>query len=169
MKKIRKILLALAPLIFGSFLHAASINNNAPAFSLNNLKGEEVALSQFEGKVVFVNFWATWCPPCKIEFPELNQLAEDFQGKDFHLLAVNIDDDRRKVEKYLKKMKMESPAMEILLDPESEVVESYNAEAMPSTFVMDQKGIIRYIHVGFAPEDPATWREELNSLLEKSQ
>ncbi|OVE78152.1 hypothetical protein BVX98_01040 [bacterium F11] len=169
MKKIKALLIALAPLVLISVSQAAFINDPAPPFSLENLKGEEVSLKKFEDKVVFINFWASWCPPCKKEFPELNQLAEEYKDKEFKLLAINLDKKQSRVEKYLKKIGIESPDMEILLDPKSEVVASYVARSMPSSFIVDKKGVIRYVHFGYSEKDPTQWREELNSLLEEEK
>lgn len=147
--------------------HAAFINDPAPAFSLTALDGKTVALADLKGDVVFVNFWASWCPPCKKEFPEINELANEYKGHRVTVVAINLDKARERVEKFLEKMKVTPAALRILMDPDGKVVSSYVARSMPSSFIIDQNGVIRFVHFGYSDKDPMKWRQEINSLLEK--
>lgn len=145
---------------------AAFINEAAPAFTLSDLSGQQTSLKDLKGKVVFVNFWASWCPPCKQEFPELNELANEYEGHKVRVLAINLDKKKQRVDDFLAKMKVTPHALTILLDPGAGVVADYVARSMPSSFIIDQKGIIRFVHFGYSEKDPAKWRSEINQLLE---
>ncbi len=162
----RKIILSLSAIFLSAVLQAAFVNDPAPLFSLKDLSGKEIALKNFQGKdIVFVNFWASWCPPCKQEFPELNELANEYKGHGLQVLAINLDKSQERVEKFLEKMKIKPDALTILLDPKSEVVSSYVARSMPSSFIVDKKGIIRFVHFGYSDKDPVKWRQEIDQLL----
>ncbi|MBI3609559.1 MAG: TlpA family protein disulfide reductase [Nitrospirae bacterium] len=160
--------------ILASFLLTASpswaawINDKAPDFTLQDLNGQPVSLPGLKGKVIFIDFWADWCPPCKKEFPELNKLAERYKESDMLILAVNLDKKRAHVDEFLERLPMPlSQRMTVLLDPQSTVVSSYGARAMPTSFIVDKEGVIRYIHLGFNEADPAKWVTEIEALLRK--
>ena len=147
---------------------AASVNTPAPDFALTSAQGAKRTLSDYKGKVVFINFWASWCAPCQIELPDLNQLAIDEQGKNVSVVAVNVDQEQFKAGSLLTKLNLQSPEMEILWDPESKAVAAYDAETMPSSFILDKQGVIRFVHSGFQNHDPENWRKEIESLLKKN-
>ncbi|PKG22405.1 peroxiredoxin family protein [Niallia nealsonii] len=135
------------------FLYAASLEHTAiaaktkpleigakaPDFSLRNLKGETLKLSDFKGKKVMLNFWATWCPPCKQEMPAIQQFFEE-KGKDVVILAVNIDGSEDVIE-FVQSKKITFP---ILLDENNRVNEQYKVVTIPTTFFIDEKGIIQH-------------------------
>ncbi|MFN0118075.1 MAG: peroxiredoxin family protein [Elusimicrobiota bacterium] len=162
----RKIIFGLTILALSAVLNAAFVNDPAPQFSLKDMNGKDVSLKDFQGKdVVLVNFWASWCPPCKEEFPELSELANEYKGHGLQVLAINLDKSQDRVKKFLEKMKINPGAMTILLDPKSEVVANYVARSMPSSFIIDKTGVIRFVHFGFNEKDPVKWREEIDQLL----
>ena len=148
-------------------LGAATVNVPAPEFTLLNAQGAKRTLSNYKGKVVFINFWASWCAPCQIELPQLNQLATDEGGKNVSVIAINVDQEQFKAGTLLTKLGLESPEMEILWDSESKAVAAYDAETMPTSFIVDAKGIVRYIHTGFDNHAPAQWRKEIDDLLKE--
>lgn len=143
----------------------ASVNDKAPDFSLQDIKENKAALANLKGKVVYINFWASWCPPCKEEFPELNKLAEKYKDSDFIILAVNVDKVKSNMDDFLSKMPLSSKNMVILVDSKASVVSSYNARAMPTSFIVDKEGVIRYMHLGFNENDPEKWVKEIESIL----
>ncbi len=143
----------------------ASVNDKAPDFSLQDIKENKAALANLKGKVVYINFWASWCPPCKEEFPELNKLAEKYKDSDFIILAVNVDKVKSNMDDFLSKMPLSSKNMVILVDSKAAVVSSYNARAMPTSFILDKEGVIRYMHLGFNEKDPEKWVKEIESIL----
>lgn len=114
------------------------IGLKAPDFELKNLQGETVKLSDYEGKKVMLNFWATWCPPCKAEMPDIQKFYTE-KGDEVAILAVNID-PQYDVAGFAKEMRVNFP---ILLDEEEKAVKAYQILTIPTTFFIDEKGIIR--------------------------
>ena len=146
-------------------LQAANVNTSAPDFTLKNTQNNQRTLSDFKGKVVFINFWASWCAPCQIELPQLNQLAIDEAGKNVSVIALDVDQEQNKASTLLTKLGLSSPDMEILWDWESKAVAAYNVDAMPTSFILDAQGVIRFVHSGFRNHDPEKWRQEIDGLL----
>ena len=145
--------------------HAGLLNAPAPNFSLKNSKKQIRTLVSYKGKVVVVDFWASWCATCQLELPAFDHLAADYKGKKLQVVAINVDTDRHAAKELLKKLALFNPHFEILWDPKSKAVSTYNIEAMPSSFILDQKGIVRFVHVSYHEHDPDTWRQEIDSLL----
>lgn len=143
---------------------AGIVNSKATEFTLQDLNGKPVSLSDFRGKVVFIDFWASWCPPCKKEFPELNSFIRDY-APDAVVLAVNVDKKRSHVDDFLSRMPGLSGNFHILLDPESKIIPKYGARAMPTSFILDKEGVIRYAHYGYRDDDAKEWAAEIESLL----
>jgi len=118
----------------------------APDFTVRDLAGQEVKLSSLKGKVVLVNFWATWCPPCREEIPSMVKLNQSMSGKQFQMLAISIDEGgKAAVENFFKKSGMTLPAF---LDTEGAVARSYGTTGVPETFIVDKTGIIQKKIVG---------------------
>jgi len=112
----------------------------APDFSLADTSGRTVHLSDYKGKVVFLNFWATWCPPCREEIPSLMKLNQAMAGKPFQMLAVSIDEGGKDaVNNYFKKSGTMLPA---LLDTENAIGKLYGTTGVPETFILDKRGVI---------------------------
>lgn len=145
-------------------LTAAELNSPAPDFTLKNLDGADVALSSFKGKVIVLDFWASWCGPCREEFPFLIELSKENKGKDFEIVAVNIDTKIDNCKKFVDKQK-EKPGFVIVNDSKGKTPELYKAENMPTTFIIDKKGVIRYIHKGFAESYKEEYRKQIAELL----
>ncbi|MFQ5480648.1 MAG: TlpA family protein disulfide reductase [Thermodesulfobacteriota bacterium] len=140
-------------------------NRKAPDFSLAGLSGQRVSLSDMRGKVVFIDFWATWCPPCKKEFPELKRLTAEFKDKAFVTLAVSEDKVRSNVYKFTSDYPDMPANLIVLLDKRSDAIKKYSVGAMPTSFIIDARGVIRYIHFGYKESDPETWRSEIKTLI----
>lgn len=112
----------------------------APDFAAPDLRGQAVSLSSLRGKVVVVNVWTTWCPPCRQEMPSMERLAAHFRGRDFQLLAVSQDEgDREKVEAFARELGLTFP---VLLDPQRQVGERFGVWGYPETFVIDRNGYV---------------------------
>lgn len=120
-----------------------AIGVKAPDFELKTLDGKSVKLSDLQGKKVILNFWATWCPPCKAEMPEMQKYHEEI-GDDVVILAVNID-PQLKVQEFIDEMGI---TFTIPLDSEDVVNTTYQVISIPTTFFIDSKGIIRQKHIG---------------------
>jgi cytochrome c biogenesis protein CcmG/thiol:disulfide interchange protein DsbE len=124
----------------------------APDFAVSDLSGQAIRLSALRGKVVLVNLWTTWCPPCREEMPSMQRLYERLKDRDFQLLAVSQDEDgRRVVEPFVKEMRLSFP---VLIDPEHQVGERYGVWGYPETFVIDRSGRIAERVIG--PRDWAS-------------
>jgi thiol-disulfide isomerase/thioredoxin len=120
------------------------INRTASDFELETLSGEKIHLADLRGKPVVINFWATWCGPCRIEMPLL-QKYYDLYSPDVAVLAINYDEPVEKVRSYIEELGLSFP---ILLDPHTKVENLYYVRAFPTTFFLDADGIIRYQHIG---------------------
>ena len=127
---------------FFNFLNpeAVAVNRPAPDFTLPGLDGRSVSLSDYRGKVVVVNVWATWCPPCVDEMPSLEKLYQEFKNESFEILAISIDSDGiTAVPPFLKKHGLTFP---VLLDSQATIRSSYRTTGVPETFIINKKGIL---------------------------
>ena len=121
----------------------------APDFGLSNLAGDYVKLSDYRGKVVFLNIWATWCPPCREEMPSMESLYLKLKGRKFEMIAVSIDRDGEKVVRpFAKKYGLTFP---VLLDPDNKTYRLYGLTGVPETFILDQSGVV--IHKIIGPQN----------------
>lgn len=112
----------------------------APDFTFPDLDGRKVSLSDLKGKVVLVNIWATWCPPCREEMPSMQKLYDRFKGEAFEILAVSIDADGRKaVAPFTRKLNLTFP---VLLDPKEKIRSPYRITGVPESFIIDKNGIL---------------------------
>jgi len=116
----------------------------APEITLNNFNGQSVKLSDYRGKVVILNFWASWCPPCKSEMPELDKAAQEFaSGVDAVLLTVNLTDGSREtVDKARKYIADNKYSMTVLLDTQGRAANAYSITGIPTTYIIDKQGVI---------------------------
>ena len=116
------------------------VDNMAPDFTLTNIRGEEVSLSQYRGKVVILNFWATWCPPCREEMPSMEALHQKYKDKGLVMLAVNVDENgAAAVKKFLQKTPYSFP---ILIDTKNVAQKSYGVFRFPESFIIDRNGVV---------------------------
>lgn len=111
------------------------------AISLKDVSGEQLSLTNYQGKITIINFWATWCPPCVEEIPSLNRLRRKMQGKPFQLISVNYGESAEQIHKFMKKVAVDFP---VLIDPEGKTAGHWKVVAFPSTFVIGPDGRIRY-------------------------
>jgi peroxiredoxin len=116
-----------------------------PALALKDLDGRQHRLADYRGKVVLINFWASWCGPCREEMPSIQELKNKLAGRPFVVLAVNLDEPESRIRKFLTQMKLDFP---ILLDPDRNVAKGWNARILPATFIVGPDGRVRYSLVG---------------------
>ena len=116
-----------------------------PALALKDLDGRPHQLSDYRGKVILINFWATWCGPCRDEMPSIQGLKEKLAGWPFVVLAVNLDEPESRIKRFLTEMKVD---FTVLLDPERKVARAWEARILPASFVIGPDGRIRYSLVG---------------------
>jgi peroxiredoxin len=134
----------------------------APDFALSAKDGGQVSLTDLRGQVVMVNFWASWCGPCRQEMPHLEALFQRYSSLGFTLLGVNVDKDTADAEEFLAETSVSFP---ILLDPESSVSELYEVIAMPTTVLVDRSGNWRFIHHGYKPGYENDYQTQIRALL----
>ncbi len=145
---------------------AAPATAPAPDFSLPARAGGDVSLASLRGQVVLVNFWATWCGPCRKEMPLLEQIYQRYRGLGFTLLAVNVEEDSAGADRWLKDTPVTFP---VLFDRDNHVSKLYQVTAMPSTVIIDRKGQVRFIHYGYTPGTEDQYQDQVRSLIrEKS-
>jgi peroxiredoxin len=135
-----------------------------PDFELSDLKGGKHRLSDYKGKVVLVNFWATWCPPCVKEMPSMQRLKDKYQGKDFQILAVNMGEDPTTITIFLEKMNVDFP---ILLDRDGAILKQWKIFAFPTTFLVGKDGNIAYGLFGGLEWDSPKAMAVVDDLLKK--
>ena len=136
----------------------------APDFSLAARGGGTVQLSSLKGQVVMINFWATWCGPCRQEMPLLDQLHAKYEPLGFTLLGVNVEPDSAAATAWLKGMPVTFP---ILFDTNNAVAEQFGVMGMPSSVFVDREGRVRYVHRGYKPGDEAEYAEMIRSLVKE--
>jgi cytochrome c biogenesis protein CcmG, thiol:disulfide interchange protein DsbE len=124
---------------------SARIGAIAADFQLPALSGETVALSDYEGQVILVNTWATWCPPCKAEMPAIHEYYQAHQNDGFVVLAINSQEDAATVQRFIKAQGFTFP---VLLDTQASVLDQYKVRGLPTSFIIDRDGVIRYVHTG---------------------
>ena len=145
-------------------LPALAMKSSAPApdFSLEARGGKTVNLSQFKGQVVMINFWATWCGPCRQEMPLLESIYKKYNKAGFTLLGVNVEPDSKPAEDWLKQTPVSFP---VLFDKQSKVSKLYEVSGMPSTVIVDRKGNVRVIHHGYKPGDENEYMTSIRALV----
>lgn len=153
--------LALATAVSSAAIVPTSI---APDFTLRTMNGPNLRLQEQRGRVVMVNFWATWCGPCRQEMPHLNKLYDKYRASGFVLLGVNIDDDALKATDLATKLGLKFP---VLLDTDKKVSRSYDMNAMPATLLIDRDGKVRYIHRGYREGFELTYDKQIRELVKE--
>ncbi len=164
MKGLKTVLLGAALSIFAATgLASSSLEGRAaPDFVLKSSSGENLRLSEHRGEVVMINFWATWCGPCRQEMPLLDDLYNRYERVGFSLLGVNIDDDSRRAMQMIEELGVNFP---VLFDERKEVSKLYEVEAMPVTVLVDREGNVRHVHHGYKPGYEENYLTEIRSLL----
>lgn len=143
---------------------ALEAGDRAPAFAAPALGGKgTVELSKYRGKVVYLDFWASWCAPCLVAIPEIEKMRSEFPSEDFQIIAVNLDQKEKKALRFLSKNPVGYPSAS---DPKGRLPGQYGVDTMPTSYLIDREGVIRYVHRGFQRGDGAKLREEIRTLLE---
>jgi len=139
-----------------------TINSKAPDFTLRDLQGKSIAFSSLKGKVVLLNFWATWCPPCKAEMPAMNRLYHEIKARGFEIIAVSTDTSLSTIRDYLAKNRVDFP---ILHDEKKSVSKQYRVFSMPTTFLIDRNGTIVEKFYGEYDWTDSDVRKQIEKLL----
>ena len=145
-----------------AYANATPVSGKAPDFTLKSNSGKNMKLSELRGQVVLLNFWASWCGPCRQEMPLLDALHKRYKKVGFTVLGVNVESDSSKARKYLSSVKVQFP---ILFDTTNQVSKTYKVEAMPTTIIIDRNGNMRYLHTGYKPGYENDYRKQVKKLL----
>ena len=157
------VLAALLLVMFAPAALAVEVGQSAPKFNLSSVDGKgKVNLESYRGKVVYLDFWASWCPPCRKAMPQIEQMRKDYSSDEFAVVAVNLDNDLKKAHKVLAK---EPVGYVSGSDPKQNLPKRYEIKTMPTAYLIDRNGVIRYIHEGFRKGDEKEIRAEIDKLL----
>jgi thiol-disulfide isomerase/thioredoxin len=159
MKNLRTLL--LAALVVTPALAVAPAGP-APKFELQSMAGKAVNLDQFKGQVVMINFWASWCGPCRTEMPILEKLHAKYKPMGFTMVGINVEPDSKLAVDWLKATPVTFP---ILFDTRSEVSKLYQVAGMPSTVIVDRKGNLRWLHRGYKAGDENAYLDQIRALV----
>lgn len=135
-----------------------------PALELDDLKGAKHRLADYRGKVVLINFWATWCVPCREEMPSIERLRASLENRPFAVLAVNLAEPESRIAKFLDAVPLGFP---ILLDPDAKAARAWQAKMLPATYVVGPDGVIRYRHLGELDWSKPEVRETIVRLMKR--
>ena len=141
---------------------ASSVATAAPAVEWRSDGRADVRLADAKGKVVLVDFWASWCPPCKASFPALDVIQRDYRARGVEVIAVNVDEQRKDDDAFLA---AHPNQLLVVFDPHGESPKAFKVRGMPSSFVIDRRGEIRYTHEGYSGGVDAAYRRELDALV----
>jgi thiol-disulfide isomerase/thioredoxin len=134
----------------------------ACALRVSAQAGEPGELDGLRGRVVYLDFWASWCEPCRRSFPWMEQLKQSYEAQGLTIIAVNLDHDRADADSFLGRFK---PDFQIRFDPSGEWAERFKLRGMPTSIVIDRHGAVRFTHVGFRPDDGPTYTRQIEELL----
>jgi peroxiredoxin len=142
---------------------ALEAGDEAPDFALPSLTGDgTVELSRYRGKLVYLDFWASWCAPCLTAIPEIERLRQELPADRFQVIAVNLDQKPRKALRFLEKNPIGYPSAS---DPEGRLPAQFGLDTMPTSYLIDGDGVIRLVHRGFKRGDGEDLRREIRALL----
>jgi thiol-disulfide isomerase/thioredoxin len=161
-RQVVPIAFTLGVLVFSMPSITASTSKPMPNVSVQTAAGATVRLADYKGKVVLVDFWASWCPSCKTSFPALDALHREYQVKGLEVLAVNVDERRRDADTFLD---AHPHGLTVLYDPKGVSPQAFGVKGMPSSFLIDRAGTIRFTHMGYSGDVDSSYRQEIAQLL----
>lgn len=162
-----KIVTALSFLIiYSAITSSQDVGSKAPDFSMQDISGNTVKLSDLKGKVVLLDFWASWCVPCKKSMPHIIELYNNRTDSLFTVVAVNVDEEKSKINEFANSINVTFP-FPVIFDKESKLPSIYNVEGMPTSIIIDKEGIIRFKETGFTSEVKEKMDSKIKELLLK--
>jgi len=146
------------------FANAGQVGTSAPDFNLVDVNGKVVTLKQFRGKVVFLDFWAPWCDPCREELPALDALYKKYSNDGLEIIGIDIDSSEKLLTEFLQKVPV---TFTILIDKKNVVRRGYSFRTLPTAFIIGKDGVIRYMQMGFGKEFLQMYDKEIDGLLKR--
>lgn len=153
---------ALALSIAAANVHALSVGARAPEIGLRDLSGNQVSIASLRGRVVIVDFWASWCAPCREEMPVLNSLHQRYGSRGLSIVGVSQDRNVANARSFVAQHRVAFP---VVHDASQAVARRYQPPRMPSSYVIDRNGVVRHVHAGFRAADAAALEREVSALL----
>jgi cytochrome c biogenesis protein CcmG, thiol:disulfide interchange protein DsbE len=141
-----------AVLLFAAQCHALAPGQTAPGVSLQGLDGKTHALADYKGQVVLVDFWASWCGPCRQSFPFLNRMQSTYGAAGFKVVGINVDEKRADADRFLTKV---PASFDLWFDPQGVAPKAFDVKVMPSSYLIDAEGKIIHVHLGYKLADAA--------------
>ncbi len=163
MRTLRKTWL-LAGMLATATASAVELGAPAPGFTAETFDHRKISLADYHGRVVFVDFWASWCSPCRQSLPMYDKLAGEFPAADFAVIAVNLDEEAADAQKFLSDHPVKYT---IVQNPQGDIPKSFGLSGMPSSYLIDRDGVVRQRYVGFEPTDIGTLKAEITKMIGK--
>jgi thiol-disulfide isomerase/thioredoxin len=152
-------------LLLTFLISPAALATKAPVFELPGDSGT-ISLKQYRNQVVFVDFWASWCVPCKYSFPWMNEMQERYGKDGLKVIGINVDKDKAMAQKFLEHV----PAtFDIAYDPEGEIADLYSLKVMPSSYLIDRDGNLVHAHKGFKTSDGSKMEDMIRKLIDNKK
>ena len=136
-----------------------------PDLSFNDESGHTLRLADFKGQVVLLDFWASWCVPCRVSFPVVDALHKELGGRGFAVVAINVDEQRKNADSFLE---VRPHTMPVVFDPKGRAAEAFELPAMPSALILDRAGRVRFRHTGYTEKTITQYRSEILQLLKEA-
>jgi thiol-disulfide isomerase/thioredoxin len=155
-------IIIIISVVFSTAVFAENSAKLAPDFSLPGVNNSQINLADYRGKVVLVDFWASWCTPCIRSFPWMDEMVEKYGEQDFEIIAINMDQEAILAKKFLTRYPNK---LTIAFDPQGVVAEQYEIMGLPNSFILNKQGEIVYKHVGFRLSELDKYEAEILSLL----
>ena len=150
--------------LYGLFGSGYAFSEAAPEFALDGQQ-KEIKLTDYKGQIVYLDFWASWCQPCRKSFTWMNKMQSMYGAEGFKVIAINLDESRAKANKFLQQI----PAnFDVAFDPRGTTAESYNVKAMPSSYIIDKQGNVIYSNLGFRGNDEEKLEAKIRGIIRKS-
>lgn len=131
-------------------------------FEMPAFKGESKHLEDYRGDIVLVDFWASWCSPCRSSFPWMNNMANKYRDDGFKIVAINLDQDRANALDFLQSL---PPEFDVLFNPDGQMPEAFEVIGMPTSFLLDRQGRVRATHIGFHSDQTAAYEQQIQQLI----
>ncbi len=162
MRRFKNCVLTLGCLLLATTNASAEVGGPAPDFALPDAAGKVVSLQDYAGQVLLINFWASWCGPCREEMPLLDQLSQRYGPLGFTMLGINVEEDSALADRFLQGTPVDFP---ILYDRENAVSKLYDVIAMPTTVLVDRQGNIRFVHHGYEAGNENEYQDQIRTLV----